>query len=267
MTVNGSTLFSLLTIPLLLIALTSPADAADNQWTVGSVPAIFSGSYGTANTIDIFYLPTYIKYQKNRFRIKLTIPYESVSGLPQGASLSGSNLSTRGSQSQTHTVAGMGDTWITIRYVAKYARHGQIGIHPYAKIKLATASHTAGLGSGQNDYEFGVGFDGRSGFYTFPFAHIGYRFVGNPAGSNLQNIATYNVGASYVLPHSQSNILTAMFAGSQSEQPGYAGPADVIVAWNHNFTKTGSGLQLYLDKGLTNGSANYGIGFGGQIVF
>lgn len=266
MKVNSITL-PLATIPLLLISLITHADAADKRVTVGSVPANFSGSYGTANTINIFYLPIYIKYQENRFRIKLTIPYESVSGLPQGASLSGSNLSTRGGQTNTHSVSGLGDTWITVRYVARHARHGQIGIHPYAKIKLATASHSVGLGSGQNDYEFGVGFDGRRGFYTFPFAHIGYRFVGNPAGSNLQNIATYDFGASYVLPHSQSNILTAMFAGSQSEQKGYAGPADVIVAWNHNFTHQGTGLQLYLDKGLTNGSADYGIGFGGQIVF
>ncbi|OBS08569.1 hypothetical protein [Acidihalobacter prosperus] len=243
------------------------AHAQAAQWTVGSVPAYFTGKYGTANTIDIFYLPTYIQYRKDRLRIKLTVPYESVTGLPQGATLAGSNLSTRGTQTQTRSASGMGDTWLTVRYAATHARDGHIGVHPYAKIKIATASHSAGLGSGHNDYEFGVGLDGRAGGYTFPFAHVGYRLVGKPANSNLQNIMTYDFGASYVLPRSQANILTAMFSGSQSEQKGYAGPADVIVAWNHNVTRAGSGFQLYVDKGLSNGSARYGIGFGGQIVF
>ncbi|AOU99514.1 hypothetical protein BI364_03570 [Acidihalobacter yilgarnensis] len=258
----------MLATSVLSTALLAPiAQAKDAQLTVGSVPAYFSGTYGTANTINIFYLPTYIQYRKDRLRIKLTIPYESVTGLPQGATLAGSNLSTRGGQTQTRSASGMGDTWITVRYSATHASNGHVGVHPYAKVKIATASHSAGLGSGHNDYEFGVGFDGRAGGYTFPFAHVGYRLVGKPANSSLQNIATYDFGASYVLPRSQSNILTAMFAGSQSEQKGYAGPADVIVAWNHNVTTQGSGFQLYIDKGLSNGSARYGIGFGGQIVF
>lgn len=235
---------------------------------VGSVPAYFSGTYGTANTINIFYVPAYVQYRKGRLKIKLTFAYESVSGLPQGAALAGSNLSTRGgTQTQTRSASGIGDTWLTVRYSATHARDGHIGIHPYAKIKIATASHSAGLGSGQNDYEAGLGFDARAGYYTFPFAHIGYRLVGKPANINLQNIATYDLGASYVLPHSQANIITAMFSGSQSEQPGYAGPADLIVAWNHNVNAQGSGFQLYVDKGLSNGSASYGVGFGGQIVF
>lgn len=244
------------------------AQAGQARITAGSVPAFFSGTYGTANNINIFYVPIYAQYRKGRLRVKLTLAYESVSGLPQGATLAGSNLSSRGgTQTQTRSASGMGDTWFTVRYSATHARDGRIGIHPYAKVKIATASHSAGLGTGQNDYEAGLGFDARAGDYTFPFAHIGYRLVGKPANSNLQNIATYDFGASYVLPRSQANIITAMFSGSQSEQKGYAGPADLIVAWNHNVNPQGSGFQLYLDKGLSNGSARYGVGFGGQIVF
>jgi len=250
----------------LLFLTTAQADAK-HPLTVGSVPAWFSGNYGTAHTLNIFYVPTYIQYKKKRLKIKLTMTYESVSGLPQGAILAGSNLSSRTTQSQTRTASGIGDTWLTVRYTAIHGKGVHPSIHPYLKVKFATASSTSGLGTGKNDYELGVGFDDRIGDWTFPFAHIGYRFVGKPAGYALQNIATYDFGASVVLPQSRSNIVTAMFSGSQSEEKGYAGPADIIVAWNHNLTKTGSGIQVYFDKGLTHGSANYGVGIGGQVVF
>lgn len=234
---------------------------------VGSVPSWFSGSYGTAHTLNIFYVPTYVQYKKNRLKIKLTMAYESVTGLPKGAILAGSNLSSRTTQSQTQSASGIADTWLTVRYTAIHERGRHPSIRPYLKIKFATASSTSGLGTGRNDYELGVGFDDRIGNWTFPFAHIGYRFVGKPSGYALQNITTYDVGASVVLPHARANILTAMFSGSQSEEKGYAGPADIIVAWNHNLTQTGSGLQVYFDKGLTHGSANYGVGIGGQVAF
>lgn len=248
-------------------ALLPGAAHAASRITLGSMPAFFSGTYGTGKTIDIFYIPTYIEYRNDRLRLKLTVPYESVTGLPQGASLTGATVSSRGGQTATRSASGLGDTWLEGRYTVLKGHDLLPSLTPYAKIKFATASHAAGLGSGRNDYEIGLGLDDRAGDYAFPFAHVGYRFVGKPAGLALRNIATYDVGVSYVLPHARSNIVTAMFSGSQSEEKGYAGPADAIVAWNYNVTAAGTGIQLYVDKGLTNGSADYGVGLGGQIVF
>jgi hypothetical protein len=133
------------------------------------------------------------------------------------------------------------------------------------KVKFGTASASEGLGTGQNDYEIGMGVNTTIGNNMFPFAHVGYRFVGSPPGQNLQNIATYDAGISVAL--TPRNILTTMYSGEQSEQPGYAGPSDAIIAWNYNVTVAGSGFQVYVDKGLSSGSANIGGGLGGQIVF
>ncbi len=249
----------------LLIAL--PFAEAAPKITVGSVPAYFSGKYGTSQTIDIFYLPTSIQYQSGRLRARLMFSYESVSGLPNGSTLTGGTLASRTSTSRTRTESGMGDTWMSLRYQLVKQRGEHLGFTPYFKIKFATASHSKGLGTGRNDYEAGVGLDGRLGAWAFPFAHIGYRVVGKPTKINLQNIAIYDAGISYVLPQVQSNIFTAMFSGSQSEQKGYQNPADLILAWNYNVTTQGSGFQVYVDKGLSDGSADYGIGIGGQIVF
>ncbi|OZB69926.1 MAG: hypothetical protein B7X36_13675, partial [Thiomonas sp. 14-64-326] len=72
-------------------------------------------------------------------------------------------------------------------------------------------------------------------------------------------------GASYAA--SQQHIFTLMYAGQQSMVAGASAPSDLIAAWNYNLTPNGSGFQVYVDKGLSNGSANFGVGIGGQIVF
>ncbi|MHB8255374.1 MAG: transporter, partial [Acidiferrobacter sp.] len=235
------------------------------SWTLGNIPSDYQGRFGTQHTIGIFYDPTFLQYQSSDLRLKLTVPYISVSNLPVGAQVTNGTLSTRTKSTQTKTASGLGDIWLAAHYTLVPERGLQPALVPYAKIKLGTAQASQGLGTGQNDYEAGLGFNTTIGANMFPFAHIGYRFVGSPAGQNLQNIATYDAGVSVAV--NLRNIWTVMYSGAQSEQPGYSGPSDAIVAWNYNVTVAGSGFQVYLDKGLSNGSANIGGGVGGQVVF
>ncbi|MBU2743269.1 hypothetical protein HAQ01_07075 [Acidithiobacillus thiooxidans] len=252
-------------ISCLGVGATDIAQAAP-QFTVGDMPSFFQGSFGTNSTLNIFYNDTYFQYQNSTLRFKLEVPYLSVSGLPNGASLSGGSVvSRKGASTQTHSASGIGDVWLSAHYTALQSSGLMPAIVPFAKIKFGTASASQGLGTGRNDYEIGMGLDETIGTRIFPFAHIAYRFVGNPPGYNLQNIWTYNIGSSYLVD--EHNVLTGMFDGAQSEQPGYSGPADLVVAWNYNVTHAGSGFQLYFDKGLSNGSPDFGIGIGGQVVF
>ncbi|MGC9128886.1 MAG: hypothetical protein ACP5GA_09175 [Acidithiobacillus sp.] len=247
------------------VSTVAAAEAAP-QFTIGDLPSFYQGSFGTGSTLNIFYNATYLQYQQDRLRLKLTVPELSVSGLPNGAVLSGGSvISRKSAATQTHSASGIGDIWLAAHYTALPAQGLMPAIVPFAKVKFGTASASQGLGTGKNDYELGLGLDETIGTRIFPFAHIAYRFVGNPPGDNLRNIWTYDLGSSFALDH--RNILTGMFSGAQSEQPGYSGPADLIVAWNYNITSAGTGLQLFVDKGLSNGSPDYGVGLGGQVVF
>ena len=235
------------------------------SWTLGALPSYFTGHYGTQNTIGILYVPTYLQYRSSQWRLKLTVPYISVSGLPAGASLNGGTIAQRGSNTQTTNPSGLGDVWLAAHYTLIPEQGLMPAVVPFAKVKFGTASAAKGLGTGKNDYEAGLGFNTTIGGDIFPFAHVAYRIVGSPPGETLQNIVTFNGGASFTA--SSNTIWTLMYAGAGSEQLGYSGPADVIVAWNYNVTQAGSGFQIYVDKGLSNGSANIGGGIGGQIVF
>lgn len=232
--------------------------------SLGVEPSYSEGKYGTSTDTKIFYLPFYAKYQDGDLGIKLTVPYISVEST--GAVLSGGVvIGHRGKSSTTPTPvsptteSGLGDIWLEGRYRIHGAGGANPDFVPYGKVKLGTASSSQGLGTGENDYEGGLGLEWIVADNWFPFVTAGYRFVGSPTGLNLSDFATYEGGAMYRV--SGTDYLTAMFTGRGSAQAGTPAAADAMVAWNHRLS-SGIGLQAFLDKGLSNGSPNYDVGVG-----
>lgn len=240
---------------------------AASPWNAGNYASFFQGTYGTGHTVSIFYDASELVYRQNRMKFKLTIPFEVVSGLPQGAAITGggSVAQKAGALSTgTHSASGLGDIWLSGRYTLIPVTEHHLGFDVYSKVKLGTASYSEGLGTGRNDYEVGGGINGYVSPNGYPFADIGYRIVGSPPGVPLNNIVTYDAGYSYVLD--QKNTWTLMFTGHQAEQSNRSAPADLVLAWNYNPNAAG-GLQVFVDKGLTNGSSDYGVGVGGHLNF
>lgn len=256
--------YSNILLAAVVLAATTSAQA-DPKLTLSNNAAFFQGKYGTDHTINIYYDATDIQLSEHDWKLKLTLPYLSVKNLPVGAQISSGGVVTGATTAQTRNSSGLGDVWLEGRYKV-FAGSGLVpSVSPYMKVKFGTASHSAGLGTGQNDYEPGVMLQQIASPKLFPFMKLGYRFVGKPAGTHYRNIATYQLGATYEL--SSNSFLTPMFSGQQSIVRGSSAPADAILAWNYNLTAKGSGIQIYVDKGLSSGSANYGIGIGGQFVF
>ncbi len=253
------------TVAICAAGMTPSVALAAEHWMISNVPAYYQGHYGTAHPVGILYDPTDIQYQRSPLRIKLSIPYVSVVNLPKGAWLSGADVVARTPGPGVRTASGLGDIWLAGHYTLIPERGLRPAWVPYVKIKFATARAAQGLGTGRNDYEAGLGLRTTIGANVFPFAHVGYRFVGSPPGVRLRDIATYDAGVS--IATRARDVVTVFYAGAQSEQPGLAGPSDVIGAWNYRLTRAGSGLQVYLDHGLTSGSARLGGGLGVQWVF
>jgi len=224
--------------------------------TVASTPSFFSGTFGTKTRTNITYIPTYIKYKINDISLKLTVPYIIVQS--NGAVVSGGTVIGTG-KGASKTESGLGDIWLEGKYTLHHVLGTSFDLVPYSKIKFGTASSTKGLGTGKNDYEFGMGVRTRFASRWFPFARVGYRFVGQPVGRVLDNILTYRGGISYAMD--RANVLTVLFSGRQSSQPGFASAAEIIAAWNYKI-QASLGLQIFGDKGLSNGSPDYGVGGG-----
>ncbi len=230
--------------------------AAGPTITVASVPSFFTGTFGTKTRTNITYIPNYIRYKINNVSFKLTIPYIIVQS--NGAVLSGGTVIGTG-KGASKTKSGMGDVWLEGKYTLHHVLGTSFSLVPYSKIKFGTASRAKGLGTGKNDYEFGVGIRTRFASRWFPFARVGYRFIGQPDGRVLDDILTYRGGVSYAM--NRTNVLTVLFSGRQPSQPGFASAAAMIAAWNYK-VRARLGLQVFGSKGLSNGSPDYGVGSG-----
>ncbi|MDQ6995827.1 MAG: hypothetical protein Q9M82_00020 [Mariprofundus sp.] len=232
------------------------AKAVGPTFTLGSTPSFFSGKFGTATTTNITYIPNYIKYKIDDISLKLTIPFIIVQS--NGAAVSGGTVIGTG-KGATKTKSGLGDVWLEGKYTLHHVLDTGFDLVPYTKIKFGTASRTKGLGTGENDYEAGMGVRTQFAERWFPFGRVGYRFVGQPVGRVLNDILTYRAGVSYAMD--KTNVLTVLFSGRQASQPGFASAAEIIAAWNYKI-QPALGLQVFGDKGLSNGSPDYGVGGG-----
>ena len=237
-----------------------PTAEAAPVWSVGSTLYYSSGNYGKPRETSLWELSPYLQYRNGRARLRLSVPYLSVTTTRQVLTRRDS-LGHRSTVEQSTTHSGVGDVSLSGDYTFPAVGYG-FNLIPYANVKLGTASTR--LGTGENDYELGLGVTRAVGSSFFPFAHAGYRWVGKSDLYTLNSYPTYDAGVSYRLW--RGSYLTAMFYGHPASQPSSATAAEASVAWNYS-PKPQYGLQVYVVKGLSNGSPDFGVGIGGTFRF
>lgn len=247
-----------------------PLTARATSWSISNVPSYFSGDFNSPVRTDIFYDPTTIQAQGNGWGLDLTIPYIAISNLPNGATYDSSMVLNGGKGIQTHDASGMGDVLLAANYLAYQGTGFTPSVSPYALIKFGTASSSAGLGTGLNDYEIGSNFSENLG-WVHPYVTLGYDFVGHDTAFPLRNVVTYSAGTTVDLflpgTTASTDSLALVYSGSQSELASYPGIGTVTLAWNHTLTPAGTGIQLYVLKGVTASSPDVGAGCGLHISF
>jgi len=83
--------------------------------------------------------------------------------------------------------SGIGDLIMGVAYVFYPEASSSLpAVELSGKIKFGTASRDKGLGTGENDYTLQADISKAFGAF-YPFAGVGYRFVGNPPGSDLRD--------------------------------------------------------------------------------
>jgi hypothetical protein len=178
------------------LALSSGAALAGADETVVQLIAgveYASGKYGGTEAIEDLYVPVSVAIDSGRFGMSLTIPYLSVTG-PSGTTTDTTGQTTPGT-GETSTESGLGDIVgrLTV-YDVLYDRDRGLALDVTGTAKLGTADADKGLGTGENDYTLwaeGYKFFDRATAYTA----VGYRFRGEPAGVDLNDVLVASVGA------------------------------------------------------------------------
>jgi hypothetical protein len=219
------------------------------------------GDYGLSDATQINYVPLIGTVDIDRWRLQLTIPYLHISGPP------GIITGPDGNPIQTTdgTSDGLGDVLARASYLVPVRRllPESWAMQPWVPlvaliglVKFPTASRSQGLGTG----EFDLGIEGELSWVLgdlMPFASVGYRFLGSPPGTHLDNVLIAVGGAQYrVLPMLSAGLLldyrqapTAV-TGERLELVPYASWL-VVPPWT---------LDGYVSAGLAKGSPAVGVG-------
>ena len=265
----------------LTVAMT--ASAEEGKLTVGSGFNYSSGDYGSTATTRIRSVPFDLGYERGLWTFKLSVPYVDISGpanvIPGVGRVKNNNLNLRGSvggigigaggaggsagSQSSGNARGMGDVVTSAAYNLYNDNASQFGVDVSGRIKFATADENKGLGTGENDYGVGVDVYKKLDRIT-AFGGIGYTKMGTSANIVLKNVFNASAGASLKLGEASALGLVLDYRERVSDT---SSPRREATAF-YSFRPTKAWkTQVYLLKGFSDGSPEYGAGMSAAYAF
>lgn len=220
-----------------------------------------TGKYGTSSTTDITSIPVIAKYEVDRWTLRLTIPYVTITGA--GNVVPGIGKFKNTTIARRTTESGLGDIVAGMTYNLYQGSADVPMIDFTGKIKFGTADEDKGLGTGENDYS--GQFDLYKSFGNFTaLGTVGYKVYGDTQAAPLKDVFFGSVGGTYKFSPDMSVGLTYDYRPSISSAGSELSEATGFV--NYKFS-TNWKAQGYLVKGFADGSPDYGIGALVSYVF
>jgi hypothetical protein len=241
-----------------LMLTTSSATADDDTarfiWSTGIEYS--TGTYGGVDDIEDLYIPLQGRIDFERVSFDLTLPYLSVRA-PAGTTVTDANGEPIPGSGEVITESGLGDVIAGVTlYDLVYSRDLGIAIDLTGKIKFGTADAARGLGTGEQDYTV------RTDLYKFfdqftLLGSAGFKFRGDPADLDLENVWLGSVGGVY-LPNEITSIgliydyRESAFAGGDAiaELSGFIS-RQIADKWS---------IQFYAFTGIGDSGADRGLG-------
>jgi hypothetical protein len=230
--------------------------AADDLTTLSTGAEITTGKYGGTQSTDIFYVPFTVKHETGPWALKLTVPYIEITGPGNVIGAGEDRVTVGGGNGPRRTESGLGDIVGSVFYNVVNERTAPFGLDLGAKLKLGTADRDKGLGTGKNDFSVQADAFKPIGAFT-PFATLGYRWYGDPPGTNLRDVFYGSVGSSYRISRPTTVGLAYDF-----REPIVAGGARVseLTAYLSQRFSGGWKLQVYSVVGFSDASPDFGAG-------
>lgn len=213
-----------------------------------------SGDYGLPGKTKILVAPVVARLLAGDFTLTASVPYIRLD-TPGGVVIGPDGQPIPGVPSSGGRTSGFGDPTVGAKYTIPTRLVHGLDLSVGGRVKVPTASRTKGLSTGKTDFTATV-----EAGYTFgtvsPFVDLGYRWLGDPSGINLRNGPTVSVGSSFAFGKTaviaSYDYARSAIATSKDSSELFGG---VAVPVSQRFTLTGYGT-----KGLSSGSADYGLG-------
>jgi hypothetical protein len=242
-----------------------PLYAAAADWSATMGVDFSSGKYGGGQATEIWYVPLSLKWEEERSTLKFTLPWLRIRS-PSGGNVIDVDANGQPIYDGTgpmESEEGMGDMVLSYTWSAWTQPHRGFLLDLGGKIKLATADETKGLGSGKNDYSVQADVYYLAGALS-PFATLGYRMPGDPAGVTLDNQWFGTLGLGYKLSGTDSTGF--MWDFRQASRPGSEHSNEATLYWVHKFSGDFK-LQTYTMKGFSQVSPDWGLGLMASVIY
>lgn len=215
-----------------------------------------SGDYGEAQDTDILYIPVAVRYANDPWTLRLTVPYIRIEGPGSVVGGGDAGIVIGGGGAQRTTESGIGDVVASATYTLPDLASQGTFVDLTGKVKFGTADEEKRLGTGENDYYLQIDLARTYGQMT-PLATLGYRFVGEPAGSTLDDVVYFSVGGSYKFsPKTSAGLL---YDFREAASPSSDDSSEIFGYVNYKLNPNWS-WTVYGATGFTDGSPDLNVG-------
>lgn len=230
---------------------TGKAARDKESWRL-SIGANYSrGDYGETIDTKVASFPIALRYSKNRFRARLSVPYLILSGpgslLDRGDS---GGVDVGGGDLRSERHQGIGDVSVSGGYLLPLGNG--LSLDSTGRVKLPTASRAKRLGTGKVDVTAGL--ELRKALKSASL-YVGgrRRFVGEPDGANLRDV--WGVGAGGSARVAKGLSLGLDYSWRQSSRIG-GGDISEVSGWTSVRLNRRLRLTIYGGTGLTQNSSD-----------
>lgn len=230
--------------------------AAEEVFTLRTGFDFSTGDYGQPVSTQITTFPVSVSYTDNQTTWDLGLSYLRVNG--PGDVIPGIGRFRQRLLASKHVSKGCGDFTVGVTHDFTPPEGRPWSWSAGAEVKFGTASAAKSLGTGKDDFMVHVDLFRPAGAFA-PFATLGYRWLGNPDGSDLRNYVFGTVGVNWAC----TDTMTAAALVDWAQRNSASGRA------SSNFTLSVTRavgdrceIQVYGVLGHSDSTADHGYGLG-----
>jgi hypothetical protein len=241
-----------LLLSALCLACVAPTLAADDRLVFSSGLDYSSGDYGSASRTETWAIPLSLKYKTDDWSVRVSTAWLRIVG---SGTVTAEGDPTGASGARTRS-EGAGDLITAASYTLLDPQQRAVGFDLSGKIKFGTADAGKFLGTGKNDYSL------QTEIYSLqdnwvPYLSLGYKWKGSPAGIEYRNVWFGGLGSDYRFSRSVS--AGASYEWQQALTASSSGMREATLYLAYRLSEPNR-INLYVNKGYSNASADWGSG-------
>jgi len=233
------------------------AGSAAAQNGVGIGAEYTTGKYGGTESTETLYIPFVVRHESGPLVLKATIPYLRITGPGNVVGAGDDRIALPGGSTARRTQSGVGDIVASAFYNLSDERKAAFGLDLGLKVKLPTADEAKGLGTGETDYAIQADLFKPLGGELTVFGSLGYRWYGDPPGTQLRNVPYGAIGVSRRL--SQQTTVGASYDYRPRIVTGGSEISEATAFWSQRLSGNWR-MQLYGVVGFSDASPDAGAG-------